>query len=188
VLTESATKEDGRRLRGAASREAILDAASQVILRDGVASLTHRAVAESAGVPLARVSYHYPRVEDLMVAASLRYLAVFDERLGLVAADALAGRRSVVEATTDFLFDLVTAQSAEFLAMVEVRLALQRRGHAVDGDGVVDVIGAFGVDTPHAISIVAAMFGFAVLAATSPRRVTRDDVRSHVRTILEAGR
>ena len=35
-----------------------------------VGALTHRSVARAAGVPLARVSYHYPRVDDLLVAAA----------------------------------------------------------------------------------------------------------------------
>src|SRR5690348_16559715 len=84
---------DGRRQRGDASRRALLAAASHVIVADGVDALTHRAVAEAAEVPLARVSYHYPKVEDLLLAAATEYLAAFDDRLRTMAEGARAGRR-----------------------------------------------------------------------------------------------
>jgi AcrR family transcriptional regulator len=179
---------DGRRQRGDASRRTILDAASQVIVDEGVAALTHRAVARAAGVPLARVSYHFPKVEDLMVAATTQYLHEFDARLAASAETARAGRRSMVEACTDFLHELVTERSGEFLGMVEVRLALHRRGRSVDGIGVVGVIRSFGADEARALSIVAAMFGFAVLAASAPDAVPRAQVRAYVQSILGSER
>lgn len=185
LLDEVRTEPDGRRLRGDASRRAILDAAGAVIARDGVAAITHRAVAEVAGVPLARVSYHFSKVDDLLVAATTRYLEAFDERLLASAVAASANRRSMVEACTDFVFQLVTDDADEFLSMVEVRLALHRRGRAVDDVGVVDIVGSFGADEARARAIVAAVFGFAVLAASSPEPVTRSQVRTFVRSILE---
>lgn len=179
---EAAT--DGRIARGEASREAILAAAARVIVDDGVDALTHRAVAQAAGVSLARVSYHYPKIDDLMVVAATRYLETFDVRLRDLAEGARAGHRSLVEACTEFLFELVTVRSQDFLGMVEVRLALHRRGRTVDDVGVVQVIRSFGADEQLALSIVAAMFGFAVLAATAPQPVARSEVRTYVRSIL----
>jgi AcrR family transcriptional regulator len=184
MLVDTTGSTDGRRQRGDTSRRAILAAASQVIVDDGVDALTHRSVAEAAGVPLARVSYHYPKVEDLMVAAAMQYLEGFDARLATLAESARAGRRSLVEACTDFLLELVTVRSSEFLGMVEVRLALHRRGRTVDDVGVVGVIRSFGADEQRSLAIVAAMFGFAVLAATAPDPVTRSQVRTYVRSIL----
>ena len=182
--TMTAVDPDGRRRRGDASRKAILDAASQLIADDGVASLTHRTVARAAGVPLARVSYHFPTIDDLMVSAATEYLRAFDERMQAMAVAARNGRRSMVEACTDLLHELVTDGSREFLGMVEVRLALHRRGRTIDGSGIVSVIGSFGTDGERAASIAAAMFGFAVLAASEPVPVSRADVRAHVRTVL----
>jgi len=180
----SAPALDGRRQRGDVSRRALLDAASRVIVDEGVAALTYRAVAEAAGVPLARVSYHFATVDDLMEAAATQYLEAFDERLRASAERALAGRRSIVEVVTDYLHELVTDGSGEFLAMVEVRLALHRRGRTVDDVGIVEIIRSFGADEARAVSVVAAMFGFAVLAASAPRPVTRTQVRVHVRSVL----
>jgi len=175
---------DGRRQRGDASRRALLAAASQVIVDAGVDALTHRAVAEAADVPLARVSYHYPKVEDLLVAAATEYLAAFDDRLRTMAEGTRAGRRSIVDVCTDFLLELVTVRSREFLGMVEVRLALHRLGRTVGDLGAVEIIESFGADERRARSIVAAVFGYAVLAATAPETVTRPQVRTYVRSIL----
>ena len=178
---------DGRRERGAASRHRILTAASIVIVDDGVAGLTHRAVAERAGVPLARVSYHFPTVEDLMIAATSRYLDDFDAQLTRMASAAIADGQPLVEACTDFLEELVGAGAPEFLAMVEVRLALHRRGRIVDDRHVLGVVGSFGVTEEVAGSVVASLFGFAVLAATTDASVPRSLIRSHVGGVL-AGR
>lgn len=144
LFEDAATSTDGRIQRVDASARAILDAAVRVIVDDGVDALTHRAVAVTAGVPLAWVSYHYPKVEDLLVAAATQYLEEFDDRLRARAESARAGRRSMVEACTDFLFELVTVCGSELLAMVEVRLALHRRCRRVEGVGVVGVIESFG--------------------------------------------
>ena len=58
-------------------------------------------------MPLARVSYHFPTVDDLLAAAAGRYLAEFDARLRAAAVEAASGRRSMVEAGTDFLEELI---------------------------------------------------------------------------------
>lgn len=175
---------DGRRERGAASRRRILDAAATLITRDGVRGLTHRAVAEEAGVPLARVGYHFSTVDDLMVAATSRYLERFDERLANMAESALSEGRPMVEACTDFLAELIGDGSQEFLAVVEVRLALHRRGRVVDDDRVLEVVRAFGASDDQVGSIVASLFGFAVLAATTDVPVPRELVRSHVEAVF----
>ena len=175
---------DGRRRRGEASRRALLDAATSVIAADGMAALTYRAVAEAAQVPLARVAYHFPTVDDLALAAAERYLAAFDERLRTAVDAAVTGRRSVVEACTDVLVELTGAGGDEFLAMVEVRIALHRRGRTVDGSGVVGAVASFGADDEQAAGVVASLFGFAVLAATEPTPPPRAAVRRYVAGVL----
>lgn len=185
VEASVAAEPDGRRRRGDASRREILDAATVRIVESGVGALTHRVVAEAAGVPLARVSYHFPRMDDLLVAAATQYLEAFGSRLGELAEQARAGERSLVDACTDVLHDLVTTDAAGFLAMVEVRLALARRNQSVADVGIVSVIQSFGADEPRAMSIATAMFGFAVLAAAEPSPVERRVVRTYVQTVLE---
>jgi AcrR family transcriptional regulator len=180
----TATEVDGRRLRGETSRARILEGATAVISRDGLGALTHRAAADEAGVPLARVAYHFPKIDDLLEAAATEYLSAFDLRLAGMAAEAVAGRRSMVEACTDFVLDIITTGASEFLAMVEVRVALARRGRTVGATGTIEILGAFGLDPGRAASIVASLFGFAVLAATEPTPIPRSSVKAYVGTVL----
>ena len=50
-------------------RERILEGALEVIGTHGVESLTHRRVAEAAGVPLAATTYYFSSMEELLLAA-----------------------------------------------------------------------------------------------------------------------
>ena len=177
---------DGRRVRGAESRRTILAAASAVIVEDGVGGLSHRVVAERAGVPLARVGYHFPTVDDLMIAATARYLDEFDERLASMAASAVASGRPLAEACADFLEELIGPGAREFLAMVEVRLALHRRGLVVDDtDSIVKVLRGFGAREQQIAPVVASLFGFALLAATTDTPVPRQVVKNHAHVVFE---
>jgi DNA-binding transcriptional regulator YbjK len=67
-------------------REQILEAALRVIGRSGRQAVTHRAVAEEAGVPLGSTTYYFDSRDDLLGQA-LEYVAAseaerYDERAG----------------------------------------------------------------------------------------------------------
>jgi len=57
------------RPRGAARREALLDAVLRVVAEAGVDAVTHRRVAEAAGLPLASTTYWFESKEHLLTAA-----------------------------------------------------------------------------------------------------------------------
>ena len=56
-----------RRQRGEIRRDAILRATWDVMLRDGVRGVRHRAVAAAAGVPLSATTYYFKDIQDLLV-------------------------------------------------------------------------------------------------------------------------
>ncbi len=58
-MSSAAAKTDQRLVRGAATREQILDAATEVLSGQGGAATTTRAIAERAGVRLSLVYYHF---------------------------------------------------------------------------------------------------------------------------------
>ncbi|MFR9730485.1 TetR/AcrR family transcriptional regulator [Saccharopolyspora sp. MS10] len=64
----SPERADGRRLKGERRRRAILDAALRVVERDGVAGVSHRAIAREAGVPPASIAYYFAGIDELLVA------------------------------------------------------------------------------------------------------------------------
>ena len=60
---------DNARPRGAARREALLDAVLRIVAEVGVDAVTHRRVAEVAGLPLASTTYWFDSKEHLLTAA-----------------------------------------------------------------------------------------------------------------------
>jgi DNA-binding transcriptional regulator YbjK len=76
------------RPRGVARRIALLEATLQVIAEIGADAVTHRRVAEHAGLPLASTTYWFDSKEHLLTEA-LRYAAERDEARLRIAADAL---------------------------------------------------------------------------------------------------
>src|SRR3954452_12420265 len=66
-------------------RDAIVAATVEIVARDGVAAVTHRRVAERAGVSLSSTTWHYASKEDILEAA-LRWTATREiERVGEMA-------------------------------------------------------------------------------------------------------
>jgi DNA-binding transcriptional regulator YbjK len=75
---------DGRPVtaKGAARREAIVAAASALLVSDGPDAVSHRAVAAAARVPLAATTYYFGSLDDLLAGAVER---AADDELGAVA-------------------------------------------------------------------------------------------------------
>jgi DNA-binding transcriptional regulator YbjK len=64
-----AAEPDGRRRRGLRRRAALIEAALQVVARDGAAAVTHASVAAAAGLGRSAVSHHFDSIGDLLAAA-----------------------------------------------------------------------------------------------------------------------
>jgi len=70
VLVVSSSGEpstDGRAIRGAATRDRMVDAARDVLIEHGHAGMSTRAVAERAGVRLSLVHYHFGGKQGLLI-------------------------------------------------------------------------------------------------------------------------
>jgi DNA-binding transcriptional regulator YbjK len=77
----AATTPNRVRPRGAARRDALLDAVLWVVAEVGVDAVTHRRVAEVAGLPLASTTYWFESKEHLLTAALERAAERDIERL-----------------------------------------------------------------------------------------------------------
>jgi DNA-binding transcriptional regulator YbjK len=84
-----ASTPNGTRPRGAARREALLDAVLQVVADEGVDAVTHRRVAGVAGLPLASTTYWFESKEHLLTAALERAAERDIERLEAFIREAL---------------------------------------------------------------------------------------------------
>jgi TetR/AcrR family transcriptional regulator, regulator of biofilm formation and stress response len=63
------TPRDGRRARGERRRAQIIEATLAVVQRAGAAGVTHRSVAEEAGITTSLSTYYFDTLDDLLVAA-----------------------------------------------------------------------------------------------------------------------
>ena len=72
--------------RSAQRQKLIADAAISIIARDGLANVTHRRVADHAGVSLAATTYYYATKADIIAVASARLLQSYVEAFSRFAA------------------------------------------------------------------------------------------------------
>ena len=107
-------------------RDRIIDACLDVIARSGVAGTSHRKVAESAGVPLGSMTYHFTGMDELLHEAFSRFARQTSERLNTVieaAPDAAAAQRTIADVITRVVFssdrDLVLTHELYTLAARE---------------------------------------------------------------------
>jgi TetR/AcrR family transcriptional regulator, regulator of biofilm formation and stress response len=119
------------RPRGAARREALLDAVLRIVAEAGVDAVTHRRVAEVARLPLASTTYWFDSKEHLLTAALERAADRDIERLRdfLGGAPEHAGDplELVVEAILDPSDDSIHASRGRLLATFTLALEAARR-------------------------------------------------------------
>jgi len=116
-------------VRAAQRREQLLDAAVEVLVREGLDALTLRDVAAQAGVRLSTLQYIYPSRSDLVGALTRRVLFRAGRDQFVTGSDGLEIelRRVVHWYATDFLADAAILELVRF----EVLTAARRGG----GDG-----------------------------------------------------
>lgn len=123
----AADSRDGRRVRGERRRRAIVDAALRVVERDGVAGVSHRAIAREADVPPASIAYHFATIDDLLVATLLDSVDTLLAELDRLA-DTLDGDRAGwPAAVAGLLASLVSEHRGRTLAEYELYLLAARR-------------------------------------------------------------
>jgi DNA-binding transcriptional regulator YbjK len=132
----------GRRTIDRQRRQRVIAGALDVIAARGVEGLTHRRVAEAAGVPLSATTYYFSSLEDLLAAAmgaaADRDVAALEERFASVQTEA-----DVVAALTAYVQEAV-ADRAGATVVAELFVAALRRPHLRD---LADAWDAAWVDT-----------------------------------------
>jgi DNA-binding transcriptional regulator YbjK len=109
----------GEQTRGERRRESLLRATLRIIGRQGTAGVTHRAVAEEAGVPLASTTYYFASKDELLEQAY--DLAASDE---VVRLEELVRELSAAGADPDqWLQATIATLAGEFARDPETRLA-----------------------------------------------------------------
>ena len=154
-----------RQPRGAARRDAIVEAAAALVVEAGPSTLTHRTIAQRADVPLAATTYYFASLDDLVGAAGTR----------------LAERWAV---HADAVLAAVTAEVTAADLTAEVRAELTADVTAGATAGVGDVLGRPGsVAAVLSLERRCAVLVDAVLPAGGPLAV-----RGHYEHLVSAGR
>jgi DNA-binding transcriptional regulator YbjK len=129
VTTEGEAPGTRRAAQRAERRGAILDATIRIVTSEGLAAVTHRAVAKEAGVPLAATTYYFSSKDeligealDILVADEIERLAARARELG----DEIRSPRAAAAAVAEVLFPDTDAVGS-LLAKLELYLEAARR-------------------------------------------------------------
>lgn len=153
-----------RQPRGAARRDAIVEAAAALVVEAGPSTLTHRTIAQRADVPLAATTYYFASLDDLVGAAGTRLA----ERWAVHADAVLAA--VTAEVTADLTAEVTADLTAEVTAGATA--------------GVAEVLGRPGsVAAVLSLERRCAVLVDAVLPAGGPLAV-----RGHYEHLVSAGR
>lgn len=110
-------------------RDRIVEAACELMVRDGLHTLTHRRIAAHAGVPLGSTTYYFADLDELLLAAVRRAVADGRERLrrwsDALGPDADADR--VCTALAEMSVEHVTTAAARTVLDYELYVAGLRR-------------------------------------------------------------
>lgn len=172
-----------RQQRGRERLDAIVEATLAIVQVEGMEGVTHRRVADAAGVPLAATTYYFGSKEELMQAAMGRLIAREAEIFRQLA-DAVTtggsmtveeGVRALVDYQTYLLRERRLAQFAEFELYLRVARTTPGTPHlqgwpAAFREVAEAALGALGAEHPHrdGHALVALIHGLTLHALTAP--------------------
>lgn len=121
--------------RNVRRREALADAAIEILGTGGIHKLSHRAVDEQAGLPQGTASNYFPRRDDLLAAAvsrigELQWAAMAAARRETAVSVGVAGpvdEADLIDLIGTFLYESATRHRTRYLAVFELTLESTRR-------------------------------------------------------------
>ncbi|MCS7475312.1 TetR/AcrR family transcriptional regulator [Umezawaea endophytica] len=168
-------------------RERIIEAAVEVIGETGPASLTHRAAAARAGVPLGSTTYYFADLDELFDAA---VRAVAERNVARLRewARSLPERADLCAELAAFLVLLTTRYRASSVLAYELYgIALRRpalRAASTAWDDMLSEVFALRVDATTAKALTVMFDGLLHHALVSPRALGRADFEAPLRRLL----
>ncbi|HZE65726.1 MAG TPA: TetR family transcriptional regulator [Sporichthyaceae bacterium] len=101
-------------------RDALLDAAVEVVGTHGLAGTTHRSVTEAAGVPLATASYYFSSIGELVAEALTRFVNARAAQMAIPDLGPLAEFLTPADIANSFADRIMDLPKAQRLAFYEV--------------------------------------------------------------------
>jgi DNA-binding transcriptional regulator YbjK len=118
--------------KGAVRRQQVLDAAAGVLLAEGFRALTHRRVAEAAGVPLGTITYYFTS-RDHLVESTVGVLLEHDRARRAAVQASGTSAQAVAQALVELLLPEQAASSKEHAAVIYERLGEGLRDVTIRG-------------------------------------------------------
>ena len=175
-----------RQDRSRRRRDALLRATIELLGETGVKSVTHRAVAERAGVPLASTTYYFQSVRQLIEEALKLHVAERVAELSGLAAVALGAPGASASDIAERLAEVLAAAPSPIL-VAQYQMYLDAGRNPALQPAVADALAAFeglaaGVlaalgarePEPTAEAFVALLDGFALHRLARPRDPSRE--------------
>ncbi|GLZ33286.1 TetR family transcriptional regulator [Lentzea sp. NBRC 105346] len=103
--------------KGERRRQALVEAAAELLADGGFDAVRHRAVAERAGLPLASTTYYFDSLDDLIVAAT-EFHARQELAWGVQRLTEVADRLNDDEVLAGLILDLLLGRSTDAEAVV----------------------------------------------------------------------
>lgn len=107
-------------------RDRIARTAVDIVAQNGVAGLTHRAVASAANVPLGSTTYHFTSREDLLAAAVELTKVRWDAAVSAWAST-VSGRPNLASALADLIVEMTGGSRDQAVVEYELYVAALRR-------------------------------------------------------------
>jgi DNA-binding transcriptional regulator YbjK len=175
-----------RQDRSRRRREALLRATIELLGEIGAKSITHRAVAERAGLPLASTTYYFSSVQQLIEEALKLHVAERVAQLSAMAAVALEARGASAIAIAERLAEVLASAPTPIL-VAQYQMYLEAGRNPALQPAVADALAAFeglaagvlaalGAREPEstAEAFVALLDGFALHRLARPRDPARE--------------
>lgn len=171
-------------------RDRIAAAAWQVVLDRGVPALSHRAVAETAGVPLGSTTYHFAGLDDLLVTATEQAVEEYRRDLDAWSEGIERDGTDLVDALCDMVGTALGPDRHRTTVSYDLYVTALRRPAVVDAARtwafVTRAALARHVEARAARAITALLDGVLLDALVHDDALPDDDLRAILRAILTA--
>jgi DNA-binding transcriptional regulator YbjK len=180
---------DGRLARGRERRRLLLNAAVRVVAAGGSGSLTHRAVATTADVSIASVTYHFASIGDLRRATFEHAGSIVGLELADLVHAASASIDDTPEICAGYALRLVAERRVETTAVFELIVASAHDEElrpivALYHGMLADLLTPFTGDPMRARTVGAAVQGILLVQLASPFSLDPDQLSSAVADLI----
>lgn len=169
-------------------RDRIAAAAWQVVLDRGVSALSHRTVADTAGVPLGSTTYHFAGLDDLLVTATEQAVEEYRQDLATWSDGIERDGTDLADAVCDLVRTALGPDRHRTTVSYDLYVTALRRPAVVEAARAWAFVTrsalARHVDARAARAVTALLDGVLLDALVHDEALPDDDLRAIVRAIL----